>query len=129
GGEAMSLAACNAVLDIYRDEPIIETLWARGTQFQDGFNDMAEVLGVPVICDGFAVKPRIKFLAEDGIENIGTMNNRAMSLFLQETALRGILWHPAGGNISAAMTEKDIDDAIMAMGLALNVVGIALQSG
>lgn len=121
GGEAVSLAACNAVLDLYAKEPIIETLWARGTQFQEGFNDLAQVLGVPVICDGFAVKPRIKFLLDD--------QTMAMSLFLQETALRGLLWHPAGGNVSAAMTTEDIEFALTGMAEALVVVKRALESG
>lgn len=142
GGEALSLAACNAVLNIYQSEPIIETLWKRGKQFQDGFNDMANVLDVPAICDGFAVKPRIKFTAGEfkdvdpalpwpalQQEQYAETNRMAMSLFLQETALRGILWHPAGGNVSAAMTEQDIEFALTGMGEALVVVKQAIDSG
>lgn len=53
----------------------------------------------------------------------------AMSLFLQETALRGVLWHPAGGNVSAAMTEKDIETVLTAMCDALVAVKQALDSG
>jgi glutamate-1-semialdehyde aminotransferase len=139
GGDTLGLAACNAVLDIYAKEPICETLWARGKQFQQGFNDLAHVLDVPAVCDGFAVKPRIKFLCEDvsmhhqqfkELETVEvTKNQMAMSIFLQETALRGILWHPAGGNVSAAMTKEDIDFALTGMGEALVVVNKALESG
>lgn len=143
GGETLSLAACSAVLDIYQAEPVIETLWARGKQLQDGFNVMARGLGVPAICDGFAVKPRIKFVAEcfdyqrsdDGDIKVGDeeqtqrVNNLAMSLFLQETALRGILWHPAGGNISSAMTEMDIECALNGMEAALLITNRALGTG
>ena len=32
-----------------------------------------------------------------------------MALFLQETARRGLLIHPAGANISAALTSEDMD--------------------
>ena len=137
GGEAVSLAACNAVLDIYKTEPIIETLWARGEQFQSGFNAMAEAVGMPVVCDGFAVKPRIKFTPGESFHtavnwpNGGSIptDTLAMSLFLQETALRGVLWHPAGGNISAAMTKEDIDSALNSMTLSLMIVQKALDSG
>lgn len=142
GGEAMSLAACNAVLDIYKTEPIIETLWARGKQFQEGFNDLAQVIDVPAICDGFAVKPRIKFTVGElnGMdpalpwpalqqERYAGTNRMAMSLFLQETAVRGILWHPAGGNVSAAMAKDDIEFALTGMGEALAVVKKALETG
>ncbi len=137
GGEALSLAACNAVLDIYQSEPIIEMLRARGKQFQDGINDLVQVLDMPAICDGFAVKPRIRFTLGESFHtamnwpNGGSMatDTLAMSLFLQETALRGILWHPAGGNISAAMTTEDIEFALSGMGEALVVVKKALESG
>ena len=136
-GNPLSLAACNAVLDIYQAEPIIETLWARGEQFQKGFNAMAEAMGMPVVCDGFAVKPRIKFTLGESFHtavnwpNGGSIptDTLAMSLFLQETALRGVLWHPAGGNISAAMTKEDIDSALNSMTLALMIVQKALDSG
>jgi glutamate-1-semialdehyde aminotransferase len=136
GGETLSLAACNAVLDIYKSEPIIEMLWMRGKQFQDGFNDMAHVLDVQAICDGFAVKPRIKFVPDSNTLNSMrqrftevilksgdiSYGNLCMSLFLQEIALRGILWHPAGGNVSVAMTEQDIEFALTGMGEALTIV-------
>lgn len=128
-GNPLSLAACNAVLDIYQSEPIIETLWARGRQLQDGFNRIAQGLDVPVLCDGYPVKPRIRF---DFMNGQGDNDNRsilAMSLFLQGTALRGILWHPAGGNISAAMTEQDIEFALTGMEQALKIVKQSLNSG
>jgi len=128
GGDVLGLAACNAVLDIYKNEPIIETLWARGQQFQQGFNDLAQVLDAPAICDGFAVKPRIKFQSS-GVPLTPYGEQMAMSLFLQETALRGILWHPAGGNVSAAMTKEHIEFALTGMGEALVVVKQALESG
>ena len=134
GGECLSLAACNAVLDIYRSEKICETLWTLGHGFQHGVNDLADVLDMPyVTCDGFAVKPRIRFTinhVDTPDRTLGfTLNEMAMSLFLQETALRSILWHPAGGNISAAMTHQDIDQAVSAMGEALVVVKKAVDSG
>ncbi len=89
-----------------------------------------------VVCDGFAVKPRIRFTDEQIINLYDSGNwievkrsTMAMSLFLQETALRGILWHPAGGNISAAMTTENIECALMGMADALVVVQKALESG
>lgn len=144
-GNPLSLAACNAVLDIYQSEKVCEKLWALGYRFQHGFNDLAHVMDLDnqVACDGFAVKPRIKFTAparqvlelKDMPSPAETQrlrdleNQLCMSLFLQETALRGVLWHPAGGNISAAMTEGDIDSALMAMGEALGVVKTAVETG
>lgn len=140
GGETLSLAACNAVLDIYQQKPIIDTLWARGRQFQDGVNLLIKDFGIPAICDGFPVKPRIRFTEKNvrvmkscsGVPDPfqpHEVNNLAMSLFVQELAERGVLWHPAGGNISAAMTERDIDFALSGVGGALAIVKRAIQSG
>ncbi len=141
-GNPLSLAACNAVLDVYRDTPVIETLWHNGRRFQDGVNDMIRVMGVPAICDGFPVKPRIRFTYELTQYHFGNAENYlvaedhsvkernlCMSLFLQELALHGMLWHPAGGNVSAAMTDQDIDLAVEAVAKALISVQAALASG
>lgn len=103
GGETLSLAACSAVLDIYQREPVVERLWECGGQFRDMFNMHAVTMGVPAICDGYAVKPRIRFTY--GSDRTNTL---ALSLFVQELARLGVLWHPAGGNLSAAMTRDDI---------------------
>lgn len=129
GGEALSLAACSAVLDVYKQEPIIETLWKRGKRFQDGVNAAILELDVPAVCDGFAVKPRIRFLCEDSLDNPGATNNLALSLFVQQLAAHGVLWHPAGGNISAAMTEQDIIFALDCVKAAFLTVRHALDTG
>lgn len=126
GGEALSLAACSAVLDIYKTEPIIDTLWARGRQFQNGVNAAINMFSMAnvAICDGFAVKPRIRFTTEDA-----SVNNLMLSLFVQELAVHGVLWHPAGGNVSAAMNEADINFALNGVVSALLPVKEALESG
>lgn len=125
GGDLLGLAACSTVLDIYKKEPIIETLWKRGQQFQIGVNSAIVELDLPAVCDGFSVKPRIRFTSPLTPEH----QNLALSLFTQELAAHGILWHPAGGNISAAMTEEDINNAIDTCRAALYVVRTALTSG
>ncbi len=104
GGNAVSLAAANAVLDVYESEPVIETMWRRGEHFQLMFNCSANFLGLGgmAVCDGYAVKPRIRF----HLEGKGEL---AMSLFLQEAAAHGMLWHPGGGNVCAALTDHDME--------------------
>jgi len=94
GGEALSLAAAGAVLDAYADEADTSPIayqWINGHQF---LGYCAE-LGIPTT--GYAVHPKILY---EGAE---------MALFLQETARRGLLMHPAGLNISAALTSEDLD--------------------
>lgn len=105
GGNAVSLAAANAVLDVYESEPVIETMWKRGEQLQNFFNKSAQAraLDTLAVCDGYPCKPRFRFT------NGGqTGNDTAMSLFLQVTAEHGALFHPGGMNICYALTDDDM---------------------
>lgn len=103
GGNAVSLAAANAVLDVYESEPVIETMWKRGEELQDYFNAGASNFSVQAVCDGYPCKPRFKFTYDDQ-----DLNNKAMSLFLQAAAERGLLAHPGGLNVCYALTDQDM---------------------
>jgi len=91
GGECLSLAAAGAVLDAYEDGAIIRAQWHDG----DVFQAYLQFLDIPHT--GYSVHPKITYTGAE------------MALFLQETARRGLLLHPAGLNISAALTSEDMD--------------------
>lgn len=113
GGNALSLAAANAVLDVYENEPVIETMWKRGKEFQDYFNGQAATYDVGAVCEGYACKPRIRFLEE---------SDKSMSLFLQVAAEHGMLWHPGGGNVCYALTDKDMEVTFSAIYAGIKAV-------
>ena len=52
-----------------------------------------------------------------------------MSLFLQETARRGVIFHFAGFNMSFSHLEADVDETLLACEGALRVLGDALGDG
>lgn len=116
GGNAVSLAAVNAVLDVYESEPVIETMWQRGRELQEYFNAQAQLANVNAVCDGYACKPRIRF------QYGGEENDLAMSLFLQETAANGVLFHPGGFNVCYALTDDDMRTTFQAISLGLTTV-------
>ena len=122
GGNALSLAAANAVLDVYENEPVIETMWRRGREFQDYFNSEAYNCSVSAECIGYPCKPKISFKYSSNI------NEQAMSLFLQVAAERGMLWHPGGGNVCYALTDYDMDITRSAISCALIAVRHAVRS-
>lgn len=124
GGNAVSLAAANAVLDVYEQEPVIETMWKRGREFQDYVAGQITHYGVEAICDGYACKPRVKFTYSDPV-----MNGKCMSLFLQETAAAGILLHPGGLNVCYALTDEDMKVTFKAIDAGLFAVGKAVHTG
>jgi glutamate-1-semialdehyde 2,1-aminomutase len=124
GGDTLALAACLATLDEYGRQPVIEHLWRMGRRFQDGFTTLAGRLGVPARCFGYPVHPKI---AID--HRSPEMARLLMSLFLQETGRRGVIFHFAGFNISYSHGEADVDQSLRASEEALSVVGAALDDG
>lgn len=124
GGETLSLAAADAVLDAYEEDNVILTMWQRGKQLQDFFNNRARQLHVEAVCDGYSCKPRIRFTYDDGEQN-----QKSMALFLQQAAEDGALFHPGGLNVCAALTDSDMQVTGSAIGHALVEVRKAVESG
>jgi glutamate-1-semialdehyde aminotransferase len=122
GGNPISVAAANSVLDCYEQNDIIKIMWTRGGELQDQFNMRANYFGVPAVCDGYPCKPRIRFTHADEV-----INQKAMALFLQTCALHGALFHPGGFNVSAALTDQDMSATFDAIDEGLLAVGRALQ--
>jgi glutamate-1-semialdehyde aminotransferase len=124
GGDTLALAACLATLDEYGTRPVIEHLWRMGRRLQEGFAALASRLGVPARCSGYPVHPRI------AIEHGSPETRRLlMSLFLQETARRGVIFHFAGFNVSFSHGDDDVDQTLEACEGALATVAAALSDG
>ena len=124
GGDTLALAACLATLDVYRREAVIEHLWRVGRRFQQGFDDCARRLGVPARAIGYPVHPKVVFE-----QRSPEAQRLLMSLFLQETAARGAIFHFAGFNVSLSHTDADVDATLEACAAALGVAGEALADG
>jgi len=124
GGDTLALAACLATLDEYRARPVIEHLWRMGRRFQAGFAAAAARHGVPARCVGYPVHPKIVF-------EVGPLetDRLLMSLLLQESAARGVIFHFAGFNISFSHGEADVDGTLRACDEALGVIAAALADG
>ncbi len=124
GGDALALAACLATLDEYAARPVIDHLWRMGRRFQEGFAAAAARRGVPARCIGYPVHPKIVF--DRGSPETQRL---LMSLFLQETARRGVIFHFAGFNVSFSHGEDDVDQTLEACEDALGIVAQALGDG
>lgn len=124
GGDTLALAAARATIDEYQRQPVIAHLWTAGRRFQEGFRRAMGRAGVPVECVGFPVHPKIIFRhAKD------ETNRALMSLFLQETGRRGVIFHFAGFNISFSHSDADVDESLEGCDAALRIVGEALADG
>ena len=103
-GEAISLAAAKATIDIVREEGVVDHVEQVGRTLIDGYNDLAVEygLGERTECVGFPWRFSTTFVDEDG-EN----DNAAKSLFMQECVDRGLLF--AGNNLPCyAHDDEDV---------------------
>jgi len=113
GGDTLGLAACNAVLDVYEKEPVIETLWSRGHQLHAGFNAACKAVEIPALFWGMPPLGLLAFSHSDPARN--------GDLFVQfngEVLKAGvIIYSVCYPNYSH--TESDIDAALDRMKDAL----------
>ena len=114
-GDVAALSACVGVLETYRHEPVIETLWKRGRQLQRGLRWAIETAGVEAVIEGAPVHQRILFPNDDDKQR-----GRA---FCQQMAARGVLFHPDLCNLSYAHTPEQIEQVVEAAAESLKALG------
>jgi glutamate-1-semialdehyde 2,1-aminomutase len=110
GGEALSLAAVKATVNELIDKNVPAYLAKQGRKLKDGYNSIAEKLGMNYTkCSGFDCRTIMTF---DG-EKSGCNPLEMKSLVQQEMIKRGILW---GGfhNVSFSHADEDVSYTLKA---------------
>jgi glutamate-1-semialdehyde 2,1-aminomutase len=135
GGDALGLAAAVAVMEAYRALPVAATLWTRGEALCAGLRAIAEgavgrSLGMSV--GGYPVHPVVAF--DPGALPMELLDRQGaavavMSLFLQELADRGVLFHPGGLNTIYSHSEADVTQALHEASWAAQAALRALHEG
>ncbi|HRE40187.1 MAG TPA: aminotransferase class III-fold pyridoxal phosphate-dependent enzyme [Ignavibacteria bacterium] len=103
GGEALSLAASKATIEIIKEKNVPDYLNKQGEKLKTGYNKIAENLGLDYTkCSGYNCRTIITFDAKAGNPL------ELKSLVQQEMIKRGILW---GGfhNMSFSHSFEDIE--------------------
>lgn len=114
-GETLSLAAAAAALDVLRDEPVVEHVWAMGERLRDGFDRTAERLGLDAHAYGLPPAVQVRFSRDADVQE------SARLVFDRELYRRGVFAsHPF--LLSYAHQEADVDEAVAAMEPALEAV-------
>ncbi len=124
GAETHGLAAAIETMRIYREEPVIETLYERGEQLRRGIEAAARAAGV---ADRFQVvgkSPNLVYVARDAD---GSPSQAYRTVFLQEMARRGFLVPSLV--VSYAHTPADVDATIEAAAESLEAYARALENG
>ena len=124
GAEHVGLAAGLATMATYRDEPVIETLHARGERLRAGVEEVARRHGVG---GSFTVAGRGSCMFFGTADAEGVPSQPFRTLFLQETIARGLL--APSFVVSYSHTEADVDRTIEVVDEALAVYAAALDAG
>lgn len=115
-GDALALAACEAMLEVYRSEEVIATLQRSGAQLRKTIDEHP----YPVRTVGFDAHFALRFAGDQRIE---------ASRFVQQCAKQYVLFHPALVNASAAMSKADVTRTCEVVAAALDAMaaGVPLE--
>ena len=124
GAETHGLAAGIATMNVYANEPVIETLEARGRQLRDGLNEAIAAHGLG---DHVQVLGRPSCMVLSHLDRDRKPSQAMRSLMMQEQLRHGVL--APSLVTSYSHTTTDIDATVMAMDRALAVYARGLQDG
>ena len=124
GAETHAMAAALATMKVYRDEPVIQTLWQRGQRLADGLRQAAARAGV---ADQVPILGQPCCLVFGSRDRDGQPSQPMRTLLMQEIIRRGVLATSLVVNYSH--TEADIDQTVDAFAGAFEVYRRALDDG
>ena len=124
GAETHALAAALAVMEVYRNEPVVETLERQGQRLKTGVESAVARHG---LIGHFQLVGRPANLVYACRDRDGAPSQMFRTLFLQETIRRGVL--APSLVVSYSHSDDDIDQTVEAIDGALGVYRRALQDG
>jgi len=124
GGETHGLAAALATMQVYQDEPVIETLWSRGEYLAKGLRDVAKEQCVE---DFVPIIGRPCCLVYGSRDKEGNPSQPFRTLLIQELLKRGVL--ASSIVVGYSHTKEDIDQTVEAFSGAFEVYKRALEDG
>jgi glutamate-1-semialdehyde 2,1-aminomutase len=124
GAEHVGLAAGTATMEVYRDEPVITTMFARGERLRAGLERVAAAHGVG---QAFTIFGKASCLLYGTCDAAAEPSQAFRTLFLQETLARGLL--APSFVVSYSHREDDVDRTIEIVDEALSVYAMALEGG
>jgi len=124
GAETHGLAAAMATMRFYRDNPVIETLYARGARLRQGFERAVADNGLVGFVDLASRDCNLLFGTRDADRK---PSQSFRTLFMQEMITRGVI--ASSFVVSWSHSEADIDRTVDAAAEALRVYRRALEDG
>lgn len=126
GGEALSLAAAQAVLERLAGDDVQERLWLLGSHLRDEQNRLLDDAGLADIVEVRGLGPRHAFLFSP---TEGDDDGLLVKSLLQQELLRREILFAGSQFLCAAHTDEHIDETLGAFTEATMIVGEARVSG
>ena len=124
GAETHAMAAAVATMDVYRREPVIETLHRRGERLRTGVNQAITAHGLEGIVAVLGRPCNLVFATRDAERQPSQVYR---TLFMQELIRRGVIG--PSFVISYSHSHEDVDRTVEAADAALAVYRRALDEG
>lgn len=124
GAETHGLAAALATMKVYRDQPVVETLWQRGQRLANGLREAARAAGVAEHVPILGPPCCLVFGSRDAD---GQPSQLFRALIMQEIIQGGVLATSLVVNYSH--TEADIDRTVQVFARAFTTYRRALNEG
>lgn len=124
GAETHSLAAAIATMQVYKNEPVIDTLFRQGERLQRGLKEVIAAHGLSGHVDVLG-KPCCQVLTSR--DQDGQPSQAFRTLMLQETLKRGVMMLSLV--IGYSHSDEDVDHTINAIDESLYVYKKALSEG
>ncbi|MCM8811718.1 MAG: aminotransferase class III-fold pyridoxal phosphate-dependent enzyme [Candidatus Omnitrophica bacterium] len=122
-GETASLAAALATLQALEEPGVLEGIWARGRQIQEGYNLLAESYGLKGETECVGLPPRT------GISFHPDETALAMKTFVQQECIkRGYLFTGAH-NLCAAHNEQAVESVLRIYRTVLELLAARIRDG
>jgi glutamate-1-semialdehyde 2,1-aminomutase len=124
GAESHGLAAARTVMEIYRQQDVVETLWRQGERLADGIRRAATQLGLDGYFEVIGRPCNLVYVTRDQRRE---SSQGFRTLFLREAIRRGVL--APSFVVNAAHDDAAIDTTVDRIGEALVVYKRALEDG
>jgi|TARA_B110000495_G_C23043752_1_gene628664 glutamate-1-semialdehyde aminotransferase len=121
GGETLSLAAANAVIDTLIEKPVIKKIWKMGKYFISRFNEISEKLNLSITIEGIPCRSKIFCNIND------TLSLSLQSLFYQECIKRGVLFGPGNVLLSYSHSFNDLEKTLIVVEKSMKICKKAIQ--
>lgn len=124
GAETPALAATVATLEVYQEEPVIETLHRQGARLRQGVQQITGAMGLAEYFGVIGRDCNLVFYTRDSQKK---PSQPFRTLFMQELIARGVI--APSFIVSYSHSDADIDHTVEAVQGALEVYARALEEG